>query len=266
MPENALKFVYCLIFLIAVNSLFFSLARATDLSSSSFIIRDSITGGSGGGYSSASSFQLWSSFSQFAPGASDATDQLRAGFLYFPVPAAAASSPASSETPSTGSGTGNGSYASQPNMPISLPEILNPLIAFITGEPVPSDCNGISRSDLNCDGEVNLRDLSVLFSRPKVITARVLSLLFSDWTQRLPVLTSIELPSVAPIQPQINNQPAPSLAQLESLLATGTQTAIIKPVISIWQKFIKIVDFIFNFIISALFKIFNILKVLITRL
>lgn len=69
-----------------------------------------------------------------------------------------------------------------------LPEIIREVIISLIGEPLAApECPNPLRSDLNCDGSVNLQDLSILLTRPPVITGQILSFLFSDWTDRLPI-------------------------------------------------------------------------------
>ena len=169
---------------------------ATDFTSTNFILRDPITDGSGGGYSTSDNFRSWGSLGQPAPGRSTSdSNELRAGFLYFPDDS---TSPPSSGGGDGGGGSGGGGggigTSSPPTPPDGAPPLLPggiipPLISLLTGEPISAICKqpGILRSDLNCDGHVDLQDLSILLTRPTFVTGRILSFLFSDWTARLPI-------------------------------------------------------------------------------
>ncbi|MDO8430255.1 MAG: fibronectin type III domain-containing protein [bacterium] len=44
-----------------------------------------------------------------------------------------------------------------------------------------------SRSDLNCDGKTGLADFSILLAKPEQAARKILSYLFSDWTETLPI-------------------------------------------------------------------------------
>jgi hypothetical protein len=63
-----------------------------------------------------------------------------------------------------------------------LKNLLRPILV-----PEPS-CG--RRSDFNCDGKVDLKDLSIVLARPPVLILRTLSILFTDWTARLPFVSS----------------------------------------------------------------------------
>lgn len=220
-------------------------AYATDFSSSNFIVRDPVTSG-GGGYSSSNSFQLWSSFAQLAIGTSTSnSNQIQSGFLYFPE--AAASPPASTPPTSPPPGTGSGSITTPipPAPPIGLPPIVPILIEFITGERVPPECAGVNRSDLNCDGRVDLKDLSVLFSRPRAVTTRTLSLLFADWTERLPALRGEPTQLAVPEETETVKPPPTGLAQVKESVSATTTKQVIKPAISLWRGFVKLVKLVF---------------------
>lgn len=65
-----------------------------------------------------------------------------------------------------------------------------PPFGFGFGPPVPSippSSPLCSRSDLNCDGRVNLQDFSILLTKPEKSERAILSYLFSDWTEILPI-------------------------------------------------------------------------------
>ncbi|MEK7612134.1 MAG: hypothetical protein AAB407_02220 [Patescibacteria group bacterium] len=162
-------------------------ASATDFTSSSFIVKDPVIDG-GSGYGASSNFQLWSSVAQDAIGIStSASHELRGGFLYFSE---------EDSTPSAGGGGGgsggggggggsSGGIIPPPPTGTSTPPFLGTIIDNIP--QAVCDFEGFSRSDFNCDGKVNLKDLSILLTNPRIVTTRVLSFLFSDWTTRLPI-------------------------------------------------------------------------------
>ena len=76
-----------IVLFIAIFSASTSVLFATDYSSSSFIVRDPVIS-TDGGYSSSSSFKLFSSGGQNAIGIGESTNFIsRSGFLYFPKPA-----------------------------------------------------------------------------------------------------------------------------------------------------------------------------------
>jgi hypothetical protein len=109
-------------------------AFAVDLTGSNFIIRDPVIG-SGGGYASSGSFKLFQSIDPTLIGVgSSALYVGHYGFLYFPEPDDDVVVP-----PGPGGGGGG------------------------ADEGIKYDlrCNGLI-ADLNCDGKVNLFDLSIL--------------------------------------------------------------------------------------------------------
>lgn len=233
------------------------LSLATDFSGNSFTVRDPVFS-DGAGYSTSTSFSLWSSLSQPSIGVSTSSSkELRSGFLYFSVVATSTSSSTTSTTPGGG--------AIFP--PVQSPYLPEPLLSFITGESIPLECHGVNFSDLNCDGKVNLQDLSILFSHPKVATTRVLSLLFSNWTERLLSPSLVDAESLLPEEPsslKITNQSS-GLAQLENFISTSTNEKIVKPAISIWQKTSGLIKKALNLFAKIVIGVFHVIKVLITR-
>ncbi len=106
---------------------------AKDLSSTNFIIRDPLIG-TGGGYYSSGSFQMLGSGDGVLTGYNSSLNFIgEYGFLYFP---AGSVTPPVVNPPSNGSGG-------------SVPEI-----------PIVGTCGQIA--DFNCDGYVNILDLSIL--------------------------------------------------------------------------------------------------------
>ena len=176
-------------FFLLVLVLFFvpQTLRATDFSSSNFKVRDPVSS-SGGSFATSSSFQLWSSFAQPAIGKStSASNELRAGFFYFTDVSPTPPPPPPPEPPPS---TGLGSVPPPPPPSgTTTPPFISPFISFLLWERIPPACArpGLSRSDFNCDGNVDLKDLSILLTQPKFVTGRVLSFLFADWTKILPI-------------------------------------------------------------------------------
>ena len=83
----------------------------------------------------------------------------------------------SAEVSATPSGTSNGNGSPVSNVPSFVLALLPPRGPLST----------FSRSDLNRDGKIGLRDLSILLARPEKFTGKALSYLFADWTETLPV-------------------------------------------------------------------------------
>lgn len=205
-------------------------AFATDFSSSNFTVKDPVVE-SGASFATSSSFQLWSSFGQVAIGtSSESTFGLRGGFLYFPGVSAPSPSPSPSPTPTpspTPSGTGLGSYLPSPPFATSsfatstFPGIIGGIIGILP----PSPPCASRRSDYNCDGRVNLRDLSIFLSfGRRAITPRNLSLVFSDWTDRLLKLTDAQRPSPSPPKPILETRTG-GLAQVGTVLEPRSSTS-----------------------------------------
>ncbi len=239
----------------------FGIVRATDLSSTNFIVRDPVSAG-GGGLSTSSNFQLWSSFSQNASGKStSASNELRAGFLYFSDATPSPTPPPPAPPPPAGTGSGSQttplpSGGALPPPPISIPGFIPPLISIILGDQLPPIClrEGLSRSDFNCDGNVDLKDLSVLLTKPKFVTGKILSYLFSDWTRKLPV------PDGGVIAARDTSTPrdrTDGLAQVGDILAPSeippAETPTLKP-----QGFFRSVWQFFRIIGSAILRFFGV--------
>jgi len=163
-----------------VSGLLFSwfYAGATDFSSPSFIVKDSVIK-PGAGFSTSTSFQLWSSLGQEAIGTSTAPSfGLKAGLLFFPAPAA----PPPPQLPGERGGAGGGGITIAPKPTITPLFIIGPC-------PLPGD--------FNCDGKVGFVDLSILlyhFEQPRIRAALYdlnsdgivdiadISILFYFWT------------------------------------------------------------------------------------
>ncbi len=182
---------FSLIMLGAAGIILPRLLFAADFSSSNFIVKDPVQSG-GGGYGASASFQLWSSFSQPAIGESDSSNNtVKSGFLYF---SSESTSPPPPPPPPPSDPGGGGPISPPPPTGGSgetgdiISDIVPPIVSIITGEIIPPQCatEATKRSDLNCDGAVDLQDLSILLTSPKSVTAKTLSFLFSDWTKKLP--------------------------------------------------------------------------------
>ena len=216
---------------------------ATDFSSDSFILRDPVFSG-GGGRSTSGSFELFSSFSQPAVGVGTSDSrELRAGFLYFPASGAVTPPPAE-EPPPPPSGTGSGSVTTpipaQPPLP-PFPPLITELLS-----PLTECVGGIINCDFNCDGTVDLKDLSVLLTKPRILP-RTLSLFFSDWTARLPIPVFVPGEETAITRPaELERLKSPELAQVVSVVSTTTPPA---PRFSIFKAVAKFFKTVWQFIL-----------------
>jgi hypothetical protein len=230
-------------------------ARATDFSSTNFTVKDPVLS-DGAGYSTSDSFKLWSNIGQVSIGSSDATTfGLRSGFLYFPEPAA---SPTPTPTPSPTPSTGLGSYLPPPPplppaSPGLFPPILGPvgeIIAQIVGEPLGIVKCG--RADYNCDGKVNLKDLSIFISFPRRVNTRNLSLVFSDWTDQLLRFApergeAIAEPALAPrLRPVLRPQVA-QVSDIASESPPRTETGAGEKRVGLFQRIADVLKAIVRF-------------------
>lgn len=209
---------------------FGGIARATNFSSTNFTVKDPVIAG-GAGYATSTSFRLWSSVSQLGIGTSSATTfGLRAGFLYFPAEAAPTPTPTPTPSPSEGGPliqrTGGILFGSQYLIPFQpVPPAVRPPRP---GEPllVRLPCN--RRSDLNCDGKIDLQDFSIFLSEPAQVTPRTLSFLLFDWTAGVPRFVSEE--SLLAYAPSVREEERPpekpvGLAEVgEAFRPTGEAT------------------------------------------
>lgn len=136
MKQNIyLNFLWCVFSILFCTILSTSTVLAGDLSSSSFIIRDPVIG-TGGGFSSSGTFQLVGSGDTIFTGYNSSSSFIgEYGFLYFPSSAFV--------TPVTPPSTGGGGGGLVKNGPI-----------------VPGVCG--RTADFNCDGYVDILDLSIL--------------------------------------------------------------------------------------------------------
>jgi len=136
---NFLAFYFIVLFFTLA---IFPVASAEDLSSSSFTIKDPLIG-TGGGYFSSASFGLFGSGDGVLTGYNTSAGFIgQYGFLYFPAGSVVVP-PAPSTPPPAGGGGGGDARVS-------------PLPA----SPIAGICGQIA--DFNCDGFVNILDLSIL--------------------------------------------------------------------------------------------------------
>ncbi len=162
------------LFFVILSIFIAPIARATDYSSTNFIIRDPVIS-VGGNLATSTSFQLFSSEGQTVAGENSSASFIqRSGFLYFPAPSSG-SSPSPSPSPSestanpgdTTRGPGGGAPATPPSVvtvPIVVPTSTEdeiPPTATVTfrGYGAPSsrvnvlqDGTFVGRTDSNTDG------------------------------------------------------------------------------------------------------------------
>ncbi|PJE64278.1 MAG: hypothetical protein COU90_03615 [Candidatus Ryanbacteria bacterium CG10_big_fil_rev_8_21_14_0_10_43_42] len=168
---------------------------ATEYTSTNFQVLDPVLNTEAGRETS-SNFILLESVGQNAIGTSSAASFiLKSGFLYFPAP--------SSSSPSTD--TSSPAPVDVSNVPIYILPFIRPLVPHISPEEIEEiveqlPCaNGSIPEDLNCDGNVDLVDVSIFlylagddqkyrtdnhadFNHDGAVTFADLSILFSQWT------------------------------------------------------------------------------------
>ncbi len=240
MKINFKQNFFLLIFLFGVYFFCFNqLVLANDFSSSNFVVKDPVFS-EGAEYSTSANFGLWSSISQNAIGIStSASNQLRSGFLYFFT---------STTTSSGGGGNGGGGggsifFSGGPGF--SYP------IGSGGGTLPPREFTCSKVVDLNCDGRVNLKDLSILFSEPKELSIKFMSLILAGWTEKLSAPSfALESRRATP-SVKIGNLDL-GLAQFESAISSTTKK--IKEIkSSITRSFFGFIRALGSFI----FKIFH---------
>lgn len=231
-------------------------ARATEFTSTDFQALDPVIFPAG--YSTSSSYALWSTISQIAIGTSTSDMfEVRSGFLYFPAPAAAPSpTPAAASAP-IASGNITGSI-----VVTFLRTFLPPVVTPIVVRP----CTPIT--DLNCDGRVGLTDLSIflyLSEKPALAIADFnsdgkvgvgdISVMFFDWTERLftvtggrgesPVLiTQAERPVPLSFFDLISQSGPAAVEEFSSRAETQEARAVgITDILDVWKRaFFQAVD------------------------
>lgn len=182
--ESMFLFQYKIIIPLVLLLMFFAITpkvNSAEFSSADFTVRDPILVPSG--YSSSSDFQLQGNISQIAVGtSSSASFGNTAGFLPFIVPSV---TPPVIPPPTLVGGGG----------------ILGLITEFFIKPKVIVKkyfCDPDNPSDINCDGVVNFRDLSIFlylepiktpteadFNKDEKIDIHDLSILFSNWTERI---------------------------------------------------------------------------------
>ncbi len=211
---------------------------ANDFSSSNFVVKDPVFS-EGAEYSTSQNFGLWSSVSQNAVGLStSASNQLKSGFLYFITSTSSGSS-------SSGSSNGGGSIFFSPGDGFSYP------VGSGGGEispPKQFNCSKIV--DLNCDGRVNLKDLSILFSEPKDLSIKFMSLILAGWTEKLPAPTFALEPKTVKVSAKSSNLDL-GLAQFESAISSTSQK-IKKIQTSVTRSFLGFIKALGSFILKIL--------------
>lgn len=175
----------------------FPAAFAAEFTSASFKVIDPVIS-VGGGHSTSPSFQLEQSAGQPAVGISTSLNfQLQGGFLFFPAPAAAAPAPAPA-----------------PALAGLIPPGLVSGIRLFFPAEIPAACpSGMLAADLDCDGVVGLKDLSIFlyfsgapvpnradFNHNAAVNVKDLSILFAGWNERL--LTFVPESQLAALGPK----------------------------------------------------------------
>jgi hypothetical protein len=125
-----------------VLTAFLRVAMATDFSSTNFTVKDPVL--NSGNFSSSHSFRVFSTVGQPAIGISTSDNrQLKAGFLYFPEPTVVTAAAPAEAAAAVVSGGGP----------------VHPLYRRLF-DLIVRPC---SPGDLNCDGRINIEDVSILF-------------------------------------------------------------------------------------------------------
>jgi hypothetical protein len=172
-----------LVVAVLVGSILFTLPfliSAEEFSSANFKIKDPVIS-IGGGLVTSTNFLLQGSIGQPAPGTSTAASfELRAGFLFFPAPVAPAVP--SPTPPILGVRPGRSFLRITPLIPLRITPLIPRCVRF---------------GDLNCDGKVNLTDLSIFLyflnqpwqiasrydiNEDGVLDLRDISIMFYYWT------------------------------------------------------------------------------------
>lgn len=236
---------FVLIILLFPNFVF-----ATDFSSASFDVKNPVMDAGGITGASSASFKNTSALRQAAIATSSSSSfQLQSGFLYFSA-AAVAAAPAAA--PSLGSAQNGG----------ILSEYLNILVQAVV-KPVKAlkPCNLIF--DLNCDGSVDIKDLSIFLNQApgalanKTDFSKNLSILLHSWTSPLAFFPS--QPSGLPTLPKQLRLKSPPSFFNEKIAAISLPKKITETVTGLTQKIAKSVQ-VSNFIKKAadfIFRIFG---------
>lgn len=128
-----------------------SVVYATEFTSTNFQVLDPVM--FHGGYSSSQSYQLQGSVAQMSIGTSTSSNfEVRAGFLYFPGPTASSPEPTPEPTP-TPTPTPSGG---------TIPGLVRLFFPASKAPLLPKPLTKCGVADFNCDGVVDLADLSAL--------------------------------------------------------------------------------------------------------
>ena len=148
----------CLLLLLLTFTLWVSIVNASDLTSSSFIIRDPVIG-TGAGYGSSVTFQLFGSLDESAIGASSSATFLgRFGFLYFPF------LDDEDESPVDGGGGGGGMGGLRcRSADFNCDTHVNIFDLSILLYYIEQPGSAFAPYDLSGDGKLDLTDISIMF-------------------------------------------------------------------------------------------------------
>lgn len=138
--------------------------------------------------------------------------------------------------------------------PILGKVLVLPLPTFITGKAITIP--GCMRSDLDCDNKVSLKDLSILLAQPEKITNRALSLLFADWTGRLPVVASNGVLPHAIVYDGKLLKSSPDFAQLTDVVQSVEEIPETEPFL-FFKSALKWIGGLFKAVGSFILKLFR---------
>jgi hypothetical protein len=157
------KVIFSLLLFLVFGIFFSATTFASDLTSTHFIVRDPVIG-SGGGYAASGTFKLFSSQDSVFTGHNSSLDFIgEYGFLYFP----SGVTPTPTPTPTPSSGGGGGIRVIGPNCGtiadfncdgyVDLLD-LSIFLFYYKHSGMPA-----TTYDLNSDGVLNLKDISIIF-------------------------------------------------------------------------------------------------------
>ncbi len=200
-----------------------------------------IYSGWGAAESTSLNFKLWDVIGQVGIGLGDSAHYgLKAGFLYYPAPTVAAEEE-EEEAVSGGEGV--------------IMTLLRQFVPYEAPLPPLEILPCAPATDLNCDGQVNLKDLSIFlyaepqpvpslvdFNKDKKVDTRDLSILFYNWTERLlafaPEKASVSMGPAKEAQPRF--APAKS-AVVSEIMTPEKGVGVEAPKPNIFEKVIQFV-------------------------
>lgn len=253
------------LFILIIFAAGVSAAFATEFTSTNFQVLDPVQ--FPGGFSSSANFRLFDAIAQISIGTSTSGSyEVRSGFLYFPEPTPISSptatpSPTPTPTPVGGGIPGFG----QP--PIYKP----PILLIPEAPPIPikiAKCLNFAPADFNCDGTVDLADLSVFFYlsaySPKENPADLnknasiglgdLSVMFYHWTEHkvFSLAKSVGLAYELPQEAEEKKPPSPAKAPRRSSGGFQQESGAVSEAFtlsaSIKAIVVKAVDIIINLV------------------